>query len=508
MDYDIDTNPTEGFTTRWADRDVYVHKASLVHTVHQIAAGRRWAWEQGAQRELYFERVEGLKDDKHGNMVKVIEWAVEIEVWGNYELADGDLIHGWDMRRADVDTLDLAPNPEWIGKVQGDGTSGDMVTIVCANKPPILHIRRWWCCVLPDEAAFRSLREEIQTGEAWNASLNATRQEPQLSNSLRDEDQQILRHLVEHHNLNPSQALAVRQCLDEGVVISSMTGGAGTGKSETMVACIKAVMWQQGYFDPWIPNPKAPDSIHTGTKGGGGGATTDKPPRACILVTAPTNAQVDNLMLRVIQSAEQDLVFSEAVLKDNPMPWMRLRAARGWTPPGLQPYNQTTVQQTLANHPDCNGTLQCALNSCRVLFATAGMVATRRKLLLAGDPQTRFAFSFVDESSRRSIPVASMHEVAPPYLLPLPTPPYPPLPPPLTHPYPPLPPPYLPPLPPPPTFGSLRSTDGSLRSTDGSLRSTRGPAPAPPLNSMTPAVATDRLVCAPPFVCTAFPVAP
>ena len=338
-------------------------------------------------------------------MVKVIEWSAELEVWGNYELTDGDLIHGWDMRRADVDTLDVAPNPDWIGKVQGDGTSGDMVSIVCANKPPILHIRRWWCCVLPDEAAIRSLREEIWTGEAWNALLNATRQEPRLSNSLPAEDQQILRYLVEHHNLNPSQALAVRPCLDEGAVVSSMTGGAGTGKSETLVACIKAVMWQQGYFDPCIPNPKAPDSIHTGKKGGGGGGTDRQTPRACILVTAPTNAQVDNLMLRVIQSAEQDLVFSEAVLKDHPVPWMRLRAARGRTPAGLQPCNQTTVQETLAKHPDCNGTLQCALNSCRVLFATAGMVATRRKLLLAGDPQTRFAFSFVDESSRHSIPV-------------------------------------------------------------------------------------------------------
>ena len=71
------------------------------------------------------------------------------------------------------------------------------------------------------------------------------------------------------------------------------------------MACIKAVMWQQGYFDPCILNPKAPDSIHIGEKGGG--APTDKPPRACILVTAPTNAQVYNLMLRVIQSAEQDL---------------------------------------------------------------------------------------------------------------------------------------------------------------------------------------------------------
>ena len=74
---------------------------------------------------------------------------------------------------------------------------------------------------------------------------------------------------------------------------------------------------------------------------------------------------------------------------------------------------------------------------------------------------------------------------SPPYLPPpLPPPPY----------LPPLPP---PPLPPPPTFGSLRSTDGSLRST-------RGPAPAPPLNNMTPAVATYRLLCAPPCVCTAF----
>ena len=189
VDYDIDTNPTEGFTTRWADRDAYVHKASLVHSVHEIGGARRWAWEQGAERDLWFERLEGPKEDKHGNMVKEIEWVAELEVWGNYEVTDGDLIHGWDMKRADVDTVDVAPNPDWIGKVQGDGTSSDMVTIVCANKPPVLHIRRWWCCVLPHEVAFRSLREEIRTGEAWNALLNATRQEPQLSASLPDEDQ-------------------------------------------------------------------------------------------------------------------------------------------------------------------------------------------------------------------------------------------------------------------------------------------------------------------------------
>ena len=37
----------------------------------------------------------------------------------------------------------------------------------------------------------------------------------------------------------------------------------------------------------------------------------------------------------------------------------------------------------------------------------------------------------------------------------------------------------------------------------GSLRWTRGPAPAPPLNTKTPAMATDRLACAPRCVCIA-----
>ena len=46
---------------------------------------------------------------------------------------------------------------------------------------------------------------------------------------------------------------------------------------------------------------------------------------------------------------------------------------------------------------------------------------------------------------------------------------------------------------------------GSLRLTHGSLHWTRGPAPTPPLNNKTPAVATDRLVCAPPCVYTPCP---
>ena len=107
---------------------------------------------------------------------------------------------------------------------------------------------------------------------------------------------------------------------------------------------------------------------------GGGGAPHYHPPRACILVTAPTNAKVDNLMRRVIQSAEQDPTLTEEVLKDNPAPWMRLRGAESRTPPDLRAYNQPAVQETLANHPGCNGKFACALNSCRVVFALLAQI--------------------------------------------------------------------------------------------------------------------------------------
>ena len=66
------------------------------------------------------------------------------------------------------------------------------------------------------------------------------------------------------------------------------------------------------------------------------------------------------------------------------------------------------MQETLGNTPGCKATLTCALNSYRVMFATAGMVANRHKLLFGAavvKQQTRFDFSFVDEASRHSIPV-------------------------------------------------------------------------------------------------------
>ena len=123
-------------------------------------------------------------------------------------------------------------------------------------------------------------------------------------------------------------------------------------------------------------------------------------------MTAPTNAQVDMLLARVHEECYKDSVFREKVLGDQPAPWLRLRAQRATAPTGLAPFDQEAVQKTLGRTPGCKPTLKCALNSCRVLFATAGMVANRHKMLLGkGQEKTRFAFSFVDEALRHSIPV-------------------------------------------------------------------------------------------------------
>ena len=223
--------------------------------------------------------------------------------------------------------------------------------------------------------------------------------------ALSNEDQEILKHLVQRHALNPSQALAVRHVLDESC-ITALTGGAGTGKSETLVAGIKAVLWQQGPLVAQNPDPANLGTVNMGKKVGG--PEGDTPPRACVLLVAPTNAQVDMLLTRVHQECYSDTVFRDTVLGDHPAPSLRLRAQQATAPPGLASFDQLKVQDILGNPPGCKATLKCALNSCRVLFALAGMVANRHKLLLgaaAGKEQTRFAFSFVDEASRHSIPV-------------------------------------------------------------------------------------------------------
>ena len=98
-------------------------------------------------------------------------------------------------------------------------------------------------------------------------------------------------------------------------------------------------------------------------------------------------------------------VFSDAVIASHPAPWLQLRAQRAAAPPALQSFDQTKVE-TLRNTPSFKPTMASALSSCRVVFATPGMVANHHKLLLGaapGRPQIRFAFNFVDEVSRRSI---------------------------------------------------------------------------------------------------------
>ena len=104
------------------------------------------------------------------------------------------------------------------------------------------HVSLW---VLPDTAAFRTLRKEIQQGLAWPKMMANTRVEPRDAPLLSNEDPEILKHLVQRHGLNASQAVVVRQVLDESCIIV-LIGGAGTRKSDTLVACIKAVLWQQG----------------------------------------------------------------------------------------------------------------------------------------------------------------------------------------------------------------------------------------------------------------------
>ena len=53
-------------------------------------------------RWLWFEKAQWQKEDKNRNMVLITERVAEIEVWGNYDLTDGDFFHGCDMDRPDL----------------------------------------------------------------------------------------------------------------------------------------------------------------------------------------------------------------------------------------------------------------------------------------------------------------------------------------------------------------------------------------------------------------------
>ena len=259
--------------------------------------------------------------------------------------------------------------------------------------------------VVRDSNACRNLRNEIQKAAAWYTLLAIIRAETKELPHLSDRDQRILHHLVQRHCLNPSPALAVCQVLHESCR-TALTGGGGTGMSETLLACVKAVLWQKGDIVAQNLDHADSGSINLGKRRSG--PEGDEPPRSCLLVAAPSDAQVDNLSQRLHEESYYDEVFRDKVLVGHPSPRLRLRAQRAAHPPGLRSFHEDKMQHTLGRTPACKRTIRCALNSCRVVFATAGMVANRQRVLLGvapGKPQTRFAFSFADEASRHSIPV-------------------------------------------------------------------------------------------------------
>ena len=184
-----------------------------------------------------------------------------MEVWGNYELCDGDMVHGRIAAHRNWD-----PSvPDFQARLHGDGISGDCVWINRANKPCANLIGTCWCKVFSDTAAFCTLRREIEQGLAWPKLLANIRAEPRDAPPLSNEDLDILKHLVQRHALNPSQALAVRRVLDESC-ITALTRGAGTGKSETLVTCIRAVLWQQGLLVAQNPDPANLGTVNMGRK--------------------------------------------------------------------------------------------------------------------------------------------------------------------------------------------------------------------------------------------------
>ena len=187
--------------------------------------------------------------------------------------------------------------PDIQARVHGDGICVDYVWIISAKTPRANLNATYWCEVFPDTADFRNLRNDIQQGLARTKMLASIRAEPRDLPPLANQHQEI-HYLIKRHCLNPSQALALRQVLDESC-IRILTAGAGTGKSMTLVH-IKAVLWQQGYIVAENPDAADLSTINLGRRLGG--REGDNPPpslRSCVLVTTPTNAQVHNLLSQV-----------------------------------------------------------------------------------------------------------------------------------------------------------------------------------------------------------------
>ena len=90
--------------------------------------------------------------------------------------------------------------------------------------------------------------------------------------------------IAQLHYQNTAQTLAVRQVLDQSC-IAVLSGGAVIGKSQILVACIKAVLWQQGYIIAQILHLADPGTINVDDRVGG--PEGDDPPGSCLLVVQP-----------------------------------------------------------------------------------------------------------------------------------------------------------------------------------------------------------------------------
>ena len=181
-----------GVTVRCLDRVRFMAKASEVCTVHEMEAAEVWAVKNGTYRHRAFEKW--LPDDEgdgSANVPQQPHWASEMEVWGNYELGDGDMVHGWVADRPWG-----ASRPDFETRVHGDGISGDHVWMSSANKSRADLNGKYWCQVVLDTAAFRNLRNEIQQGLAWCKMLANIRAKPRDLPPLSNQDQEILQYLV------------------------------------------------------------------------------------------------------------------------------------------------------------------------------------------------------------------------------------------------------------------------------------------------------------------------
>ena len=62
-------------------------------TMMQMAAATHWADQNVTETNMECE--EWLVDTAgDGNTPSQLQWAAQMEVWGNYELGDGDVVHG------------------------------------------------------------------------------------------------------------------------------------------------------------------------------------------------------------------------------------------------------------------------------------------------------------------------------------------------------------------------------------------------------------------------------